>query len=312
MKNINKLAILAVAGAFALSSCSKKDAATVKELDGEWTVTSTKVDNRIKGTTVSGIANTSTEVYEATETYSISNGTISGTREGSSSEIEVYNGVSTTTTEKDPSKKVSGTATMTVKFDKKSGDYTFEEAGEEITEYTETETDTYEDYVYNYQTGTGSYVTITETMTRVVTKTDKYTETEKGTYYLNEKVGDAKSGTKLITDIKSDVRKGTITTVSKTTYSSSNSSTSTTSTSTNSETYESTNTRTGSSQTMVYDVIESTKKALSLDFVGSFKNVESSSISYTSTSGSVSQTTTTKVTDDQDVTMKQSIVLEKK
>lgn len=168
MKMINKFALLAFAG-LALASCSKKDAASVKELDGEWKLTEGSAKETIKS------YNSTTNSLSSTSTYDVK---YDGTK---ASGTYTYTPVVGTSS----SSIVDDKITISIKFDKKNGTY------EKTTVITEKNTEKDESFY------TSSDITKYDEIDVDIVEDITITTVETGDYSLNQKAGETKKGTKL-------------------------------------------------------------------------------------------------------------------
>jgi hypothetical protein len=187
MKNVNKLVFLALASALALTSCGKKDAASISELNGDWKLSS----------------GTSTDVIKHFNS-------LTGTLTYTSTTDLLYDGKAWTGTSSSdqspavPSTKVNYPQTIALSFDKKNGTYT------QTTVTTSDETN--QDVSGYYRVDPQSPANYISESFDIKT-TSSSTEKEIGVYTVNEKSGDLKKGTEI-----SLASTGNVTT-SKNTYS---------------------------------------------------------------------------------------------
>jgi len=243
----------------AATSCSKRDDASLNELNGTWVETSR--DENLSSTAYI-LDDDTTDAYlsyKSKSTLRYDGDSINGTEN-----YTTYSNKGNTSTSK-PQKTIRGISNIQVTFNKKDGTFEINETTKQTTSYTEVST-----YTYSYTYSVDSTVNVLVTTTIETKNTDNYTRIQKGNFYLNEKIADQRKGTKLFLDFTSDETTGILSTDSVTTIKQAGFPDSTRTDKTTQK-YSTIRTRNG---TAIYSITEATRKKLNLQFEGTGESVE--------------------------------------
>lgn len=261
MKLLNLRAAILYLVAAVLSSCGKKDDTSLREINGKWTERKYQEISRVEQFSTKDSTTTLYPDYVTRSKVHVGGTALTG--EEITTQYTSKSGDTTVL----PLKTIAGTREATVSFDRGDGTYTREEKVSKVTTFSMVSA-----YTYSYPYSAESTVVVKVTNTVKTRVTNTYTRTETGSFYLNEKVGNIRGGTRLFMETSTDVTRGTIvteidSTTSQTGFAEVKAS------SKEVYSYENNNVRDGASSTSTFVIKEATKDNLKLSYGGSQKSI---------------------------------------